>query len=398
MTSAHSEDRANDSRVCLSIGIIAWNEEEAIEATLRSVWRQTLFSEIHQRGLRSEIIVLANGCTDRTVELTNRFFTSVQAEAIARSVSCRVIEVVQRGKNHSWNLFVHSYSALHAACLYLMDADIAIQGRDSLWSMYCALEADGKASVSVDQPLKDIALNPRKSVSERISVATSGMTQAIPGQLSGQLYCIRSSIARQIYLPRDLSACEDGFIKALVCTDFLTSPVAAERIVTAPGAAHVFESYRKISEVMRNQKRQMIGQTIVHILVDKYLNELSLSERVNMADAIRQRENSDRDWLKRLIAEHLREIRYFWRLFPNLLRFRFERWRVLPALHRIRCLPSLLVGYGVTLLASHMAYRFLKQGSIDYWPHTRSPGLKQFVPNGRSNTTSEPLITPAIQP
>ena len=62
-----------------------------------------------------------------------------------------MIEVTERGKNHSWNLFVHSYSAVHAACLILMDADIAIQGSDSLWNMYRALEQDSSASVAVSE-------------------------------------------------------------------------------------------------------------------------------------------------------------------------------------------------------------------------------------------------------
>ena len=222
----------------------------------------------------------------------------------------------------------------------------------------------------------------------------TSMTRMAQAQLSGQLYCIRAPIARQILLPRDLAACEDGFIKALVCTDFLTGNICPDRVVQARGAAHVFQSYRTISDVLRNQKRQMIGQTIVHILIDKYLKELPVCDRLNIAATLRARECSDRDWLKRLIAQHLREIRFFWRLFPNLLRFRFERWRALPLGKRISHLPSALTGYAVTLVASRMAFRFLKQGSINYWPDTRSPGLKDFVPD----RASEPFITTAIQP
>jgi len=397
-TTTMPEAIAHDCRVCVSVGIIAWNEEEALEGTLHSLWQQTLFREIQKRGLRSEVVIVANACTDRTAEIARHFFARVSHQEVAQSVSCRVIEVSERGKNNSWNLFVHSFATPEAACLILMDADIVIQGVETLWNMYRALESDSRASVAVDQPLKDISLSPRKSLSERISIATSGMNRASPAQLSGQLYCIRSHVARQIHLPRDLAACEDGFIKALVCTDFLTAPAAPERIVVAPDAAHIFESYREVKDVIRNQKRQMIGQTIVHILVDKYLKDLPLADRINLSDTIRKRENSDRDWLKRLIAEHLREVKFFWRLFPNLLRFRFERWRALPLGMRVRFFPSMMIGYGVTLIASRMAFRFLKQGSIDYWPDTRSPGLKRFVPNHAPTSSSERFISPAIQP
>jgi len=394
MITASTSDRSNDTGVCVSIGIIAWNEEEAIEAALQSLWQQSLFSQISRRGLRAEIICVANGCTDQTAATARRFFERIKKDPVAGSVSCRVVEISERGKNNSWNLFVHSLSATHAAALFLMDADIVIQGEETFWNMHCALEASPPASVAVDQPLKDIALSPRKSLCERISIATSGMTRMAQAQLSGQLYCIRTLIARQILLPRDLAACEDGFIKALVCTDFLTGNICPSRVVQANGAAHVFQSYRKVSDVLRNQKRQMIGQTIVHILIDKYLKELPASDRLNIANAIRARECSDRDWLKRLIAQHLRDIRFFWRLFPNLLGFRFERWRALPLGKRISHLPSALTGYVVTLVASHMAFQFLKQGSINYWPDTRSPGLKDFVPD----RASERLITTAIQP
>jgi glycosyltransferase involved in cell wall biosynthesis len=392
------EHSVNDARICVSIGIIAWNEEEAIEATLHSLWQQTLFSELQKRNLRTEVVIIANGCSDHTAETARQFFSRVARQEVSESITCQVMEVSEKGKNNSWNLFVHSFSSPSAACLILMDADIVIQGRETLWNMFRALESDANASVAVDQPLKDISLSPRKTVCERISIATSGMTRATPAQLSGQLYCIRSQVARQIHLPRDLAACEDGFIKALVCTDFLTAPSAPERIVVAPDAAHIFESYREVKDVIRNQKRQMIGQTIVHILVDKYLKDLPLAERINLAETIRKRENTDRDWLKRLIAEHLRQVKYFWRLFPNLLRFRLERWKALPLVTRLRFFPSMIVGYAVTLVASRMAFRFLKQGSIEYWPDTRSPGLKQYVPNRAPAASSERLITPAIQP
>jgi hypothetical protein len=264
--------------------------------------------------------------------------------------------------------------------------------------MYCALEHSPNASVTVDQPLKDIALNGRKSLAEHISLATSGMTRTALAQLSGQLYFIRSAIAQKIHLPRDLAACEDGFIKALVCTDFLTNELCPDRVRHVDGAAHIFQSYRTFRDVLRNQKRQMIGQTIVHILIDQYLKDLPMMERLNMARAIQSRENTDRDWLKRLIAAHLCGVKYFWRLFPNLLRFRYERWRALPIGKRITHFPSALAGFAITLLASRMAFRFLKQGSINYWPDTRSPGLKQFVSNRAPASSSEQLLTPTVQP
>ena len=387
MTGVPAPARSNDARVRVSFGLIAWNEEDSIEAALRSLWHQSIFQEIAHRGFQSEIICVANGCTDSTVDRARGFFKSVQSEKTAASVSFRVVELTERGKNNAWNSFVHSFSAVNSTCLFLMDADIVVQGEATLWNMYCALDRDPAASVAVDSPIKDVSLKRRKSIQDRISLAASGLTRTASAQLTGQLYCIRTRIARQIYLPRDLAACEDGFIKTLVCTDFLTMESNSQRIVLAEGAAHLFQSYRRLSDLLRNQKRQMIGQTVVHILVDKHLKNLPLSERLNLGATIRGRELMDHDWLKRLIAQHLSAIKYCWRLFPNLLRYRFERWRSLHWPRRITHFPSFLAWYVITITASWLAFHSLRKGSINYWPDTRSPGLLRFGGIGAPNLT-----------
>ena len=79
------------------------------------------------------------------------------------------------------------------------------------------------------------------------------MTGSASAQLCGQLYCIRAEVARNIYLPKDLCACDDGFIKALVCTDFLTQAAATLAAPSAIGATNIkvssiegFEAGQKI--------------------------------------------------------------------------------------------------------------------------------------------------------
>src|SRR5439155_718452 len=168
-------DRHNDPHLCVSVGILAWNEEEAIESAIRSLWQQTVFGELARRGLQSEIIVIANGCTDRTAQVARQsFFRLAEIQTVPAAEPgtpyWRVIEVAERGKNNAWNRFVHSWSATRAACLFLMDADIVINGREALWNMYRALEASPQAMVAVDQPVKEIILKQRKSLGERLSL------------------------------------------------------------------------------------------------------------------------------------------------------------------------------------------------------------------------------------
>jgi len=363
----------------VSIGIIAWNEEAGIGAMLETVFQQTLFAELGRHGQRCEILCVTNGCTDRTPEVVSKFFERQSREhPDAAHFSCRVMNVAERGKINAWNRFVHAFSARGAKYLFLMDADILISPRETLWNMVQTLEENLEASVSVDLPRKDITFKRQKSFWDRMSLGASQMTGSASAQLCGQLYCIRSDVARNIYLPKDLCACDDGFIKALVCTDFLTHPVWPWRIVAAPDAAHTFEAYVSPAGILKNQKRQMIGQTIVHLLVDNYLTKLPVSQRLKLADSLTEKEQVDPDWLKRLIAEHIQRTRFWWRLYPGLLSHRFKRLASLNWFKRIACFPAALAGFLVALASSFMAYGSLKKGATDYWPRAERAGMKDL--------------------
>lgn len=374
-----SEENSISAVPLVSIGIIAWNEEKGIGTMLESVFQQTLFAELARRGQRCEIICVVNGCTDRTPEVVGEIFERQRREhPDAAGFSCQVIKVVERGKINAWNRFVHAFSARDAKYLFLMDADIWIHPRATLWNMVNTLEKNRDASISVDLPRKDISFKKRKTLWERISLGTSQMTGSASAQLCGQLYCIRSEVARNIYLPKDLCACDDGFIKALVCTDFLTHQVWPWRIVAAADAAHTFEAYVSPAGILKNQKRQMIGQTIVHILVDKYLKTLPPEKRMKLAEALAETEEADPNWLKRLIQEHMRRTRFFWQLYPDLLGHRFKRLKPLSWLKRIACFPAALAGFFIALASSFLAYKSLKKGATNYWPRVERGSFKEL--------------------
>ena len=363
----------------ISIGILAWNEEDAIAATLESLFRQSLFANLARRNLNCEILCVANGCTDRTASVAAGIFEAQRREHQAQATfTSRVLDLQERGKANAWNRFVHAHSAETAQFLFLMDGDIVIHHPDTLWNMYVALLECAEASVSVDQPLKDLAFKPHKTLFDRLSLATSRMTQTGTAQLTGQLYCIRAEVARNIFLPRDLLV-EDGFIKALVCTDFLRRPSSPDRIVRAPNASHLFQAYASVRDILKNQKRQMIGQTITHVLVDNYLARLPEDAKAHLASFVQEKERADPHWLKRLIGGHIRATKHFWQLFPGALRFRFERLAKLGGAQRLRHLPAAIAGFGVTLLACRAAHGALRNGYTDYWPDTKSRGLGELI-------------------
>jgi hypothetical protein len=194
-------------------------------------------------------------------------------------------------------------------------------------------------------------------------------------------------------LPKDVSACEDGLIKALVCTDFLTQPLSVNRIRQAEGAEHIFEAYTSPFTVFKNQKRQIIGQTIVHILVDQFLSSFPLNERPRLGETIRTLESNDPTWLKRLIAAHVHRARFPWRLYPGLLTQRFKHLRQLPPLKRGLALPAAAAATLFGFVTSFAAFASLKSGDTKYWPKAPRPtGSPQ--PGCDRDSSADPLPCP----
>ncbi|MBU6399665.1 MAG: glycosyltransferase family 2 protein [Verrucomicrobia bacterium] len=376
----------------VSLGILAWNEQDAIGATLESIFRQSFFAEFARRGLSGEIICVANGCTDGTAAVAAKVFErQAQRHPWRETFQARVVELAERGKINAWNTFVHRLSAPAAQGLILMDGDVVLKHPDTLWNLYVTLLYHSEAAVTVDQPVKDIALKARSRAQERLSLATTAMTRTGAAQLSGQLYCLRAHLARNIYLPKDLLV-EDGFLKAVLCTDFLTRPTRPERVRQAPGASHVFQAYVSLGDIFKNQKRQMMAQTITHLLIDRHLPGLSLEQRQHLGATLKAKDETDPMWLRTLIADHLRRVRRFWRLFPGLATFRLERWARLPAWQRLTHWPAAITGTLLTLAASWAAYRALKAGATHYWPDTKSQHLNWIPTRAAALDGAEPLI------
>ncbi|MDH3376306.1 MAG: glycosyltransferase [Gammaproteobacteria bacterium] len=357
----------------ISIGVLTWNEEESIEATLGSLFRQSIFRLVSDRGGKTEVLVVANGCTDRTQELAQAVFDNSQSTKIKipEDVRCQVVELKERGKVNAWNVFVHELSNNEADYLFLMDADILVNERDAMWSMLIALETDSFAQVSTDQPVKDVKHGAASPLTRLISLGTSKMTQAGSAQLTGQLYCIRASMARKIRLPRGLLV-EDGFIKTLVCTDLLTAESNSNRIARTQDASHVFQAYTAIGDVLNNQKRQKVAQTITYFLCEQFLPRLSRDDRYRFAETVMNRETLDPEWCIRPFKEYVRSTTRFWNLYPDALTFRFRRLKLLGGLSRIGYFPVAIAGFCVDLITCYQAHRSLRLQQVDFWPDTRT--------------------------
>jgi glycosyltransferase involved in cell wall biosynthesis len=361
--------------VVLSIGIMAWNEETAIVPMLASLFEQTIFAHLAARGERCEVVCLANGCTDQTVAVADRIFARVAREHPARrGLTARVADITQPGRNNAWNRFVHEFAARETRFICLMDADIVFNRPDTIELVLRALERDPQLGGASDTPVKNVADRARPTLRERLSLATSAMTGTIDGRLNGMLYCLRADVARNLYLPRDVLANDDGFFKAAICTHFFQTPLDPRRVVSVREATHLYEPYLAVRDVLKNQKRQMIGQATVHVIIE-HLMTRPAPERASLAATLRRLEAQDPDWLKKLIAAHVARTRFFWRLFPGILGFRWRRLAQLPGWQRLTHFPAALAGFGVTLVACWQAARFLRRGVGNFWPKVVRPGL-----------------------
>ena len=139
--------------IIVSIGVIAWNEEKTIGPALESLFRQSIFEHLSRRNYRCEIICLANGCTDRTLAVASDLFAEQTMRHPFRQVfCCKPENIIKRGKINAWNQFVHEFSAPEAAFLFLMDADILIQGRETLQNMVATLEENSEAMLRLICP------------------------------------------------------------------------------------------------------------------------------------------------------------------------------------------------------------------------------------------------------
>ena len=126
---------------------------------------QSLFAELQERGEHCEVICIPNGCTDRTAAVAEAFFAEQRrSHPFAETFTCRVAEMAQAGRNHTWNAFVHSFSHPQAEFLYLMDADILFHEPGTIFNMYMALHAHPEAQISTDLQIKDVCFQAAQDV------------------------------------------------------------------------------------------------------------------------------------------------------------------------------------------------------------------------------------------
>ena len=340
----------------ISIGIFAYNEASRIGATLASLRAQDLFEAGRLPGARVEVVVLPNGCRDRTAPIAAEALTSLFADV--PHATARVENLPEPGKSRTWNRYVHDLADPSADVLIFMDGDIELVGAHTLRDLVTTLIAHPDAHASVDVILKDIAFKQNLSAREKMSLAASELTRSGPPKLAGSLYAARGSVVRGIWMPVGLLV-EDGFLKAMLCTNNFTQPDTPSRLVRADRAAHPFEAVTDLRTLFKHEVRLLVGSAMNFIVFEELTAQAATTGR-DGGQLVGEWNRDTPDWLGRLIDTRLSEKRGF--LAPTgFILLPLRQLSHLPPLRAITRLPAALLRTGFNLAAAVSAHRQLKQ-------------------------------------
>ena len=194
----------------ISICVPAFNEEKTISNTLESLVGQTFPG-------KTEILICANGCTDRTGEIATQM--SVKYNNIT------VISTPQKGKPNAWNILRRKASSNY---IFFADADVVFSG-DAIQILYDTLQTEGVIAATV--PLVPVMDN--RTFLTRVMAPPPGN----PGCLVGALYGFAND-----RLEERMHSC--GFYKMpedIICEDsWLTLVVGKGNWKAVPGAKVYF--------------------------------------------------------------------------------------------------------------------------------------------------------------
>jgi len=291
----------------VSVGVMAHNEERVIADTLRSLAGQSLFGSPDR--YRVEVVVVANGCTDRTVAAAEAVFA--EREDLFGEAELTVVDVERAGLANAWNTFIHEYSDPSADHLVVMAADIVFLDARTLQSMVDVLVTDAAVHATVDRRVKDVAVAGSRSLRDRVSVLASGLSAAPRGEpgdpawISGQLVCLRATAARAVHFPTSLPT-DDCYLYRMLVTDQLTHEPRPGAVVLAPDAAHAFEAYTDVSRLLRHEQWLIFGDTVVDIL-DGHLRAERSRTGLSCGEIVAGWNAQDPEWLNGLLARHVAE-------------------------------------------------------------------------------------------
>lgn len=300
--------------VIVDIGVFAQNAAASIAAMIAELARQ----DILVSDLDVRVVILANGCTDTTVD-------RARAACTATGDRIEVVNLALGGKARTWNTFVHDLSRPGCDVLMFCDANIEMPEPDTLSHLVTALVHRPELHAIGSRAVKDITYRTLGlSRMEQLISAASETGRDWKTAISGQLYAMPSAAARALHLPIGLPIV-DEFLRAIVLTDALTAAEDLRRIDGDDAVFHLFASQRSVKGLIRHQTRIAIGSAI-NAAVFAHIRSLpAKSRRAELASAAR-----DDAWLGRVLHAQLPRLPF------GYVPLRFLTKRAAPILARPR--------------------------------------------------------------
>ena len=348
--------------IFISIGILAYNEEKGIAQTVESVLAQNLQCDLYNKSqpeIRAELVVVPNGCKDRTTQVAREAVSKLQASNPAFD-NARVCELEQPGKENAWNTFVNGLSSNDADILVFMDADVRLAHDRVLHNLINTLKNHPECVIAGGNPIKHIEHKKHLNPFDRLSVGATTLRKGMKGIFAGCLYCGYSDFMREMYLP-DVLMGEDSFVRAMTVTRGFIQPDDPGLIIRDDDAKVIFEAYTTPSEILRNKTRRMLEASINAILYTKLWAESTAESPAGTL--MKQWQAQDPKWSTRLVDETF-NARGFWAvprrfIYDQFLQLKFHRWP-----RRIKLLPVAIATLPINAYAVYQANRRVAKGEI----------------------------------
>ena len=353
----------------VTVGILAYNEQELIARTIASLFAQSVFSGggATPPDVQWEIVVVPNGCKDDTHQRAEQALRAACENSTTPGVGWRVVSLERAGKSHAWNKLVHEIAAPHTDAFVMIDADIEFGHTDTVANSVQRLRTDSHAWAVVDLPLKDFHRKSRNTWFEKLSMRASGkrVTDGAPG-IAGSFYVMSAARMRSIWMPIDLSV-EDGFLRAMVVTDGFRQDPDYSRVVRADNASHYYEGLTRVRDIVDHEVRLAIGTVLNAFLCWDVLLFLTPRAGAGAGELVRQLNEQDPSWYRRMMANQI-EIRGLWAIRTNRLWHRLPQWWHLPLARKVPKLPATLALSIFDTRVLWLANRKLTSGrAIGYW-------------------------------
>ncbi|MDV7141184.1 glycosyltransferase [Tropicimonas sp. TH_r6] len=279
----------------IAFGIFAHNEAQDLPRLLDDIRAQDILSD---REIFFELHLLANGCTDDTVEIAREHPLAAQLGA------CFFIhDLAEGGKSRTWNRFVHDF-APECDILGFLDADIRLPDPDHLSGLTHALAARPELLAFVSRPVADAA--GATTPVARAILRGGGGSDDWRRAICGQCYLLWAEAALEIHLPIGLPV-EDGFLRAMLLTNCMERRENPTKIDGDPSCAHLFEPERSLSGFLKHQERIVVGSAVNSALFAA-LRDMPAGERCRALSAAA----AEPGWISARLRERLPDRRCGW--------------------------------------------------------------------------------------